>query len=49
MQYKLETLPLMISVDKGGTPVDDPTKVESQRFWGGSLFDDTEEDEEDYL
>lgn len=45
MQYTVE--PLMISVSKGGDPVDDPNKVESQRFWGGSIFDDTDEDEED--
>ena len=43
MQYK--TAPLMISVSQGGDPVDDPTKVESQKFWGGSIFDDTEEDD----
>ena len=44
MQYKLETLPLMISVDKGGAPVTDPTKVESHRFWGNSIFEDEDEE-----
>ena len=47
MQYKLETLPLMISVDKGGSPVTDPNEVQSRRFWSGSLFDDEDEEETD--
>ena len=46
MQYKLETLPLMISVDKGGSPVTDPSEVQSHRFWGNSLFEDDEEEVE---
>ena len=48
VQYKLETLPLMLSVDKGGSPVTDPTKVESHRFWGNSIFEDEEEVDIDY-
>ena len=44
MQYK--TAPLMISVSKGGTPVTDPSLVESKKFWGTSIFDDDEEEEE---
>lgn len=40
MQYKTE--PLMISVSKGGDPVDDPNKVESRRFWGTTILDDEE-------
>ena len=46
MQYK--TAPLMISVSKGGTPVDDPTKVESHKFWGNSIFEDDDEEEVDF-
>ena len=37
---------LLISISKGGTPVTDPTLVESKKFWGSSLFDDDEEEEE---
>ena len=37
---------LLISISKGGTPVTDPTLVESKKFWGSSLFDDEEEEEE---
>ena len=48
MQYKLETLPLMISVDKGGSPVTDPNEVQSHKIWGNSLFEDDEEAEIDY-
>jgi len=44
MQYK--TAPLMISVSKGGEPVTDPSLVESKKFWGTSIFDDEEEEEE---
>ena len=45
MQYK--TAPLMISVSKGGEPVTDPSLVESKKFWGTSIFDEEEEDEEE--
>lgn len=41
----MQTMP----VSKGGDPVDDPNKVESQRFWGGSIFDDTDEEEETFF
>ena len=44
MQYK--TAPLMISVSKGGEPVTDPSLVESKKFWGTSIFDDDEEEED---
>ena len=44
MQYK--TAPLMISVSKGGEPVTDPSLVESKKFWGTSIFDDEEEEED---
>ena len=38
---------LMISVSPGGTPVDDPSLVESKKFWGGSIFDEEENIEEE--
>ena len=37
---------LLISISKGGPPVTDPTLVESKKFWGSSLFDDDEEEDE---
>ena len=37
---------LMISVSPGGTPVEDPDLVESKQFWGGSIIDDVEPEEE---
>ena len=44
MQYK--TAPLMISVSKGGEPVTDPSLVESKKFWGTSVFEDDEKEED---
>ena len=48
MQYKYKSLPLMISVDKGGAPVTDPSQVQSHKFWGNSIFEDEEEVDIDY-
>ena len=45
--HSYEAPQLLISISKGGTPVTDPTLVESKKFWGNSLFDDEEEEEED--
>ncbi|MBR3373666.1 MAG: hypothetical protein IKN22_04885 [Bacteroidaceae bacterium] len=44
--HSYEAPQLLISISKGGTPVTDPTLVESKKFWGSSLFDDDEEEEE---
>lgn len=48
MQYEYKSLPLMISVDKGGAPVTDPSQVQSHKFWGNSIFEDDEEVDIDY-
>jgi hypothetical protein len=45
--HSYEAPQLLISISKGGTPVTDPTLVESKKFWGSSLFDDDEEEEEE--
>ncbi|MDO4950754.1 MAG: hypothetical protein Q4E49_01695 [Bacteroidales bacterium] len=45
--HSYEAPQLLISISKGGTPVTDPTLVESKKFWGNSLFDDDEEEEEE--
>ena len=45
--HSYEAPQLLISISKGGTPVTDPTLVESKKFWGSSLFDDDEEEDED--
>ena len=41
--HSYEAPQLLISISKGGTPVTDPTLVESKNFWGSSLFDDEED------
>ena len=45
--HSYEAPQLLISISKGGTPVTDPTLVESKKFWGSSLFDDDEEEDEE--
>ena len=45
--HSYEAPQLLISISKGGTPVTDPTLVESKKFWGSSLFDDEEEEDEE--
>ena len=45
--HSYEAPQLFISISKGGTPVTDPTLVESKKFWGSSLFDDDEEEDEE--
>ena len=46
--HSYEAPQLLISISKGGTPVTDPTLVEYKKFWGSSLFDDDEEEDEDF-
>ena len=45
--HSYEAPQLLISISKGGTPVTDPTLVESKQFWGSSLLDDVEEEDEE--